>query len=107
MSYELKLLLTILATWRISSLFAKENGPFDLFMNIRKFIYTKTVYNPNSEIFKTLNNGIVCIWCNSVWFSSIASIWISRNIIEWVYLVFAVSALVTFLQVVIEWLERQ
>jgi hypothetical protein len=86
-------------------MFARENGPFDLFMSIRKFIYLRTVYNPSSKIFSTLNNGIVCIWCNSIWFAFISSIFVAHDVGEWMLYTLAISTLVIVVQVIIEWLQ--
>lgn len=43
-------LLYILATWRLTSLFANEDGPFKMFERFRNFI------------------KVDCFWCMSVWF---------------------------------------
>jgi len=82
-------------------LFAREDGPFKMFSNIRKYIYTRTLYNSFRRIFETLNDGIVCIWCNSMWFSMIMVIPASRNILEWFYLALCVSTIVIIVEGII------
>lgn len=95
-----RFVITAFAVWRISSLFARERGPFDLFVRIRKHIYIRTVYNSLvGKVFVTLNDGIVCVWCNSVWFASIFSIAISGSVFEWFINTLALSGLAIIIEV--------
>lgn len=84
-------LILSLATWRLSSLFAREKGPFDVFTWIRKKIYTRTVYNLMRALFITLNDGLSCMWCNSVWFGLLLAPIISTNPLEWIIMGLALS----------------
>lgn len=68
MSIELIILLG-LATWRVSSLIVNEDGPFDLFLNIRKM--AGIVHGPDGrpmvipeQFFAEL---LSCVWCSSIW----------------------------------------
>jgi hypothetical protein len=71
-----------LATWRIGSLFANENGPKNLFWKIRDY-YGVTYYKeeradgsvkiyPRAEGF--MGQLISCIWCNTFWIGLIATV---------------------------------
>jgi hypothetical protein len=90
--------ILVFAVWRISSLFARERGPFDLFARIRQFIYIRTVYNFLQKLFITLNDGIVCMWCNSIWFSAVASLVICDSFVGWIVYTLAISGVVIFLE---------
>lgn len=68
------LLVLMLSTWRLSSLFANEDGPLNLFKTIRT---RSGVECPaNSDCFgKTwFAKGILCEWCNSVWFGTLLTL---------------------------------
>jgi hypothetical protein len=91
--------ILVLSVWRIASLFARERGPFDLFVRVRQFIYIRTVYNFLQKLFITLNDGIVCMWCNSVWFSAIAALVICDSIISWIVYTLAISAAAILVEV--------
>jgi hypothetical protein len=95
-----RFVITAIAVWRISSLFARERGPFNLFGRIRKQIYIRTVYNSLvGKLFITLNDGVVCVWCNSVWFASVFAIPLSGNIFEWFINTLALSGLAIIIEV--------
>jgi hypothetical protein len=63
------LLILGLATFRVSSLFAREDGPAEIFEFIRFKAGVK--YNDKSEPYGSteLAKGLLCVWCNSVWFA--------------------------------------
>lgn len=86
--------LVVFSTWRISSLFAYEQGPFSIFAKIR-YLLSK---NAQNVVLYTLHEGIICVWCNSIWFSSLASIFISHNIISWILYTLSISACVIFIE---------
>lgn len=67
----LELTVLGLATWRISSLLAHEEGPWDLLEKIRHLVGVK--YNQNSDRIGTnvVSKGVICIWCNSIWIGTI------------------------------------
>jgi len=79
--------LLCMATWRIASLFAHEDGPFEIFNIIRL-----ALYRAPKLIHKTLGLGIVCVWCSSVWFSAISALLIARNFTEWAIFWLSISA---------------
>ncbi len=72
--------LLSLAIWRVSSLFAREDGPFDLFLRFRAFLGTE--FDENSEETGTnwISKGILCLKCNSTWFGALGALLISDSI---------------------------
>lgn len=55
------------ATWRLSSLLAREEGPFDAFSRLR--IRAGARYDEFSNQYGTnsISRMMLCVWCNSVW----------------------------------------
>lgn len=64
-----ELLIFSLATWRVSSLFVSEAGPFRLFVRVRE--WAGITHDDNDEVVMipdTLRAGLLsCVWCFSVW----------------------------------------
>lgn len=89
----LNLVILALATWRVSSLFAKEDGPFDLFIKIRTWLGVVWDIKSKPEGNNVISKGIICIWCNSIWFGGF---WIVAYLLSpmviWLALPFAISA---------------
>jgi hypothetical protein len=58
-----------LATWRISSLFVTESGPFRLFVRVRE--WAGITHDDDGVVViipDTLRAGVLsCVWCFSVW----------------------------------------
>lgn len=63
-------LVLALATWRLSALLAYEDGPGEIFARLREWL--GVAYDPHGTPYGTtwLSKGIVCPWCNSVWFGA-------------------------------------
>jgi hypothetical protein len=87
-----------MAVWRLSSLVAKEDGPFDIFLRFRKWAGTESSFS----------RGLVCIWCNSVWFSAVIALpgAISGLFVWWLYpvVVLALSTGAIIVEQFIVWL---
>ena len=64
------LFLMISAVWRLSSLFANEDGPFSVFARIRNLAEYLCKQNRLCAAFK-LYDGLTCEWCNSIWFAAL------------------------------------
>lgn len=63
------IILLALATWRLSSLLADEEGPFGIFVKIRFFLGVRTDPKTGTQFFmNSIAKGAVCVWCNSLWF---------------------------------------
>jgi len=90
--------VSVLATWRLSSLFAREAGPFNVFGRLRVLLYRQSVYNRLRVLFGTLSDGINCMWCNSVWAGLLLSPFIAKNLFEWLVIGLALSTLTIFVE---------
>lgn len=71
-----------MAVWRLSSLFAMEDGPFNIFRKIRVIV---------ARISKPIWDGLICMWCNSVWFGMIVAIFFAHSFMEWFILFLGLS----------------
>lgn len=56
-----------LATWRLTSLVVKEDGPWDFLARLRHGVGVR--YNENSTAFglNVVGAAVACMWCASVW----------------------------------------
>lgn len=102
-------IIICLADWRLSSLFANEDGPFSIFKRFRKLC---DYLCSNNEIMKLseVNEGLKCEWCNSIWFSVLTIIFYqliykSLTVFEMFVYPLAISTVVIFLKYVRERLE--
>ena len=84
----------MLATWRVSSLLVDENGPFDIFAELRyrvgvRFDKQSQPYGKN-EFAKVFT----CIWCMSIWIGIMLTIGFALipTITYWICLPLALSA---------------
>lgn len=86
-----KFILIGMAVWRLSSLLANEDGPFDLFARIRNAVGVK--YNKESETYGTnwFSKGIICVWCNSIWVAGLVAIYFSDDFAIWLIHTLALS----------------
>jgi hypothetical protein len=74
------LILSILATWRISHLFAQEDGPFDVIIKFRKLF--------GQGFFGSL---LDCFYCLSIWVAIPFAILLSQNISLFILYWFGIS----------------
>lgn len=74
----------VLATWRLSSLLVKENGPARMFALVRERVGAN---EPGEMI--GLAELFSCIWCMSVW--AAAAIYLLRRL-RWPVYILAASA---------------
>ena len=60
------LLILTLATWRIASLLAIEDGPDQIFARLRHWAGVR--YDQHNQPYgeNELAKGLLCLWCNSV-----------------------------------------
>lgn len=88
------LIVLILATWRISSLFVNEDGPFGLFSFIRYGVGVK--YDEHSQPYSNnvIGSLLSCVWCFSFWVGLVLTLGYSQypNPTILVCLPFALSA---------------
>jgi len=89
-----------LATWRLASLFANEDGPFDIFVRIRHFVGVK--YDAHSIAYgeNVISKGIICVWCNSIWFGFALAILnhFFHPYTEWFCIPFALSTIAILIE---------
>jgi len=71
-------ILIALAVWRISSLVAHEDGPYEVFEKFRHLVGVE--YDEESKPYgrNQFAKGLTCIWCNSIWFGVIVTIAYAR-----------------------------
>lgn len=86
------LIVTGIATWRVSNILFDERGPFDLILQLREQL--GITHDSDGDPFIWPNGSIFqCIWCLSIWVGLVLSVLpaaISR--------VFAVSAIAIILE---------
>lgn len=98
-------ILSSLAIWRLSSLLAREDGPLDCFEHLRTYIGQKAETEKNGLLrvaIDSLYRGILCMWCNSIWFSSIWSIFISTSFPDWILNTLSLSTMVIMIETIIK-----
>ncbi len=66
MNFWLALILSILAVYRVSYFIAKEDGPFDLFSEVRGKIGQEG----------WIGRGLHCVLCISFWLSVLPALWL-------------------------------
>ena len=74
----MNLLTGILATWRLTSLLYREDGPFDVFGKVRDLAGVR--YDEMSKPFSDSQVGkaLTCFWCTSITASVIVAIFKRR-----------------------------
>ena len=90
----LNLLILSLAVYRLSSLFAFEDGPFSMFQKLRGFTGVVLDEDDEQEGTNEVSKAIICPFCNSLWISLglIAFFFLIPNITIILALPFALSA---------------
>lgn len=86
----LDILILGLATWRISTMFVNEDGPFDIFFKMRERF-------GEGRFFDSLFS---CVWCISVWAGVILvlSAIMNKTLTLYLMLPFALSAIAVILE---------
>lgn len=86
-------LIDSLATWRLTSLFHQEEGPFSFFDRLRDGIGIR--YNEYNIAYadNEVGKAFLCFWCLSVW-ASVVIRWIPDRI----KYIMAVSAMAIFIE---------
>lgn len=105
-------IIVALATWRITSLIVREDGPYDIFAKFRKWIgvYYDELNIPQGK--NVIAKGITCVWCASVWFSFAVSFFAFdyganiRLFTDFMFHWFGLSAAVIVIDEVLEYLGR-
>jgi hypothetical protein len=67
-----KLILSILATYRLSQLVAWDNGPLFVFYRLRSYVNSRS--ETDGELWENLDEGINCPYCLGMYFSFVCAI---------------------------------
>lgn len=101
-----KLVILVLATWRLTSLFVSETGPFKIFRRIRE--WTGIIHDREGMVVgkdDSLLAGLLsCFWCTSIWVAGILSIFM-LDLILWLPLTLFASAGAIIIEEGMGWLE--
>lgn len=76
----LRLVIAILATWRVAHLIAREDGPFDIIVRMR-------IYAGDSVIGRLMD----CPYCLSIWVAIPAAFMLGSGLAAWVAAWLAIS----------------
>ncbi len=88
-----------LATWRLSFMFSREDGPFDLFRRVRLFLGAREVVTGAWTAQSMTGKLVLCPLCLSVWVAAFLYLAIALLPILWpVAYVLALSAVACVLQ---------
>lgn len=67
-----KLVVGILATWRLTSLICYESGPFDVFEKIRWHV--GVYFEDEQGVSLTFWGRLLsCLWCTSIWIATLVT----------------------------------
>ena len=69
-----KLLIGILVTWRLTSLFNRELGPGEILRKVRYKIGVRWDKYSQPYGITEAAKGLLCFWCCSVWMGAIVAI---------------------------------
>jgi len=83
-----KFVILSLAVWRIASLLSREDAPFRLLARFREWLE-----GSNHWLIREVSDAIHCVWCSSIWFGLIASLFISNGIVDVIVNTLAISAM--------------
>jgi len=87
------LLILALATWRLSSLLAQEDGPYDMFAKLRRRLGVRYDAHRRPSGENVIARGVICVWCNSVWVgAALALAYFLWPAVVWLCLPLALSA---------------
>lgn len=89
------LITLVLATWRVSNLLAREEGPLSILATLRYALGVRCTPEPPYGMYgKTVfAKAIICIYCNSVWVGTIFSVlYVIWHPLWFIALPFALSA---------------
>lgn len=89
-----------MATWRITSLLVREQGPWNIFERIREL--SGIIHDEDGNVLAIPDNFFAdvlsCVWCCSIWVAFGWSIvFFIYPVITWVAIPFALSSITIFL----------
>jgi hypothetical protein len=76
----LRLLISLFATWRLTSLFVYEAGPFDVFTRLRQRAGVQ--YDERSNVYGTnvVSKMLICPKCASLWMALVVALVVLRRV---------------------------
>jgi len=86
-SYGIRLVVGALATWRVTHLLAHEDGPADIIVRIRARLGRSFV-----------GSLMDCFNCLSFWIAAPAALYLSRNLLAWIFNWLALSGAACLMQ---------
>jgi hypothetical protein len=101
-------LILALATWRLASLLASEDGPFAVFERIRQAVGVAYDDYGNPVSKNEPAKAIVCIWCISIWLAVALAFlyWLASSLAIWCALPFALSVGAILIDEIIDGLRK-
>jgi len=88
------IILGPLFVWRAVHMIQEESGPGAIFDRFRAWAARNTSDEPGHFF-----DGLTCFKCCSIWIAGIYSLFLGPNILEWLALTFAISAVAIFINV--------
>lgn len=85
-------ILSSLAVWRITHMFLEEAGPFNIFGKIEQKLY-KMKHKDGG-----IRNLLTCFYCLSIYISLPFSIYLSKNIFEFIVFTLSLSTISIFIE---------
>jgi hypothetical protein len=79
-TFGIRFVLAVLATWRVTHLLASEDGPADIIVRFRVLL-------GQSIVGKLMD----CFNCLSLWIAALAALFVSRRPLEWLFCWLALS----------------
>ena len=76
----LRVIIAVLATWRVAHLVAHEDGPGDIVARFRRGV----THQGLSRMFD-------CVYCSSLWIAAPAALWITTVPLDWLLTAIAIS----------------
>lgn len=68
------LIVGTLATWRFTSLFVSESGPYDVFGKFRDAVGVTYDERSQAQGANEVAKALTCIWCASVWVGGVVAV---------------------------------
>jgi hypothetical protein len=93
---ELRIVVAVLAVWKVCQVLAYEDGPWDLMIWLRRHLHPGQGRDP-LKIRSMLSQGLNCVACSSVWIAWLPAWWIASGWKEWAVLWLAIAGAATIL----------
>jgi hypothetical protein len=71
--------VAVLATWRVAHLLAREDGPGDVLVRLRR------------RVSGGFGRMLDCVYCLSLWISAPIALWVTRDPLDWLVSMLAIS----------------